>query len=264
MVVADARFTQQVQNIICKAGDLAMTFFKRPLQVTEKDNGTSFATNADIAVEQFLLENLAPIIPDACFLAEESGSSGSNEYCWVIDPIDGTRNFLRGIGYFAISVGLTLNNKPIWGAVYHPVTQEFFHAVKDGGAFLNGQPIKVATPAVYAQSNIILALPYAKDGSLAQVLACLDKSDDHNYTARHFGSTALDTVYVACGRLDAMFFKGLSWWDIAAGMLIIEQAGGTVTDFTGGKVALGYASFVASNGAIHQDMLGLLKDACKI
>ena len=208
---------EHLQDCIRQAGALAMSYYGNPLTLILKKDG--FATQADIAVEQFLMQQLGTILPEASFYAEESGQSGDHHdgYCWVIDPIDGTTNFARGIPYFCISVALTFNGEPVLGIIYQPVLDELFYAQQSGGAWLNG--VRLSKPADKQGMKLVIASLWSSGR----------KSVKRGYTLRYFGAAALDCAYLASGKLDGLEFGGVAWWDIAAGILLLKEAGLPVT-----------------------------------
>lgn len=208
---------EQLQNCIRQAGVLAMSYYGCPLTRVPKKNG--FATQADIAVEQFLIQSLGAIAPEASFYAEESGQSGNhhNGYCWVIDPIDGTTNFARSIPYFCISVALTFNGEPVVGIIYQPVLDELFYAQQGSDAWLNG--IRLSKQSDQSGIKLVVASPWSSSR----------KPVKRGYAPRYFGAVALDCAYLASGKIDGLEFSSVFWWDIAAGILMLKEAGVPVT-----------------------------------
>ena len=204
----------KVEVIIKEAGTMLVSYFHKTVDRTVKPDG-SFVTEADIASEQFLIKNLAPLVPEAGFIAEESGKKNISDYNWVIDPLDGTTNFAQGIPFFCISVALTYKDEPLFGAIYNPLLKEYFYASKGGGSFLNGKRIKVSTTNQYDTSIIIFATPYVKN---KEFFSSINHIEQEVYTSRTFGSAVLDQAYCAAGRADAVIFKDLAWWDVAAGI----------------------------------------------
>jgi len=197
-----------LQPLLKEAGDILLSYYHKPLSRKEKEHH-GFVTEADLASEQFLIERLSQLAPGFSFVAEESGKTDSSEYCWVIDPLDGTTNFSYQIPYYCISVALTHHDIPIVGAIYQPVTQEFFYAQKDGGAFLNGKAIQVSLPTRFDQTLVGMGLPYGR--IKRKELVCAAESIAKNaYATRHFGAIALDLAHVACGRMDGVFLTYLA------------------------------------------------------
>lgn len=247
---------EAAKPIMQKTGELLLSHFNTVLQRTYKHDG-SYATQADIAAESFLIEQLKPLVPGAGFLAEESGKVAGNEYCWVIDPLDGTTNFAQGIPYFCSSVALTKNNKSVAGFIYQPVLKELFWAQEGVGAFLNGQKLTVSNIEKLDQAVVIFAYPYKDDPVYFDLVAQLNYK---TYSGRCLGAAALDQAYCAAGRADAVIFTGLSWWDCAAGMLLISEAGGTVSEFNGESVGQDYRTFLGGNKLICDQVLNLIAD----
>ena len=246
-----------LEPIIRQAGVVLLFYYGKVLTRQEKKNH-GFVTEADCASEDYLIEQLAKILPEASFFAEETGRSGDNDYCWVIDPLDGTTNFAHKLPYFCISVALTYKGKPQVGILYQPLTNELFFTEQGKGAFLNGEKIKISLPKCFNNSLVAMGLPYQslKRKQLLQAEQIAQKV----YGVRHFGAIALDLAYVACGRMDGVFLTYLAWWDVAVGMLLIEQAGGVITDFSGKRVLENCVSCIAGSKMVHSCMLALLKD----
>ncbi len=249
-----------VEPIIRNAGDILLSYFHNYTTLTCREKEAhGFVTEADEASEEYLINELAKLSPDIAFFAEESGKRGEGDYCWVIDPLDGTTNFAHGLPYFCISVALTHKNIPVWGAVFQPLTNEFFYAQRGKGAFRNGAQMRVSRPEGLQKSLVVVGLPYAKNESFLQLLEKIRVIAPKTYAFRHLGAVALDQAYVASGRLDGLFFRDLAWWDVAAGMLLIQEAGGKVSDFAGKAIDPDYTSFVAAGQPIYQKLFALLQ-----
>jgi len=245
---------QLVEPIIRKAGDIVLSYYQKTLVWKEKkDKG--FVTEADIASEEYLISALRKVLPEAAFFAEESGVQGNSDYRWVIDPLDGTTNFAYAIPYFCISVALTYRDIPIFGIIYLPLTDELFYAEKGKGAFLNGNRINVAQERPLQKSLLLVGFPYAKGEAFLSVFNHLRAISQHTYAFRHLGAIAVDLAYVACGRADGVFFEDLAWWDVAAGILLIEEAGGKVSTYENENVTPLYRSFIAANDTLHAHLL---------
>ncbi len=249
---------QDTESIVKRAGEILLSYYRKTIQVEHKHHG-GLVTEADIATENFLKAELAAIVPEAAFWAEESGKSGDAEYHWVIDPLDGTTNFAHGLPYFCISVALTRRNKPILGVTYQPLLQECYTAYKGGGAFCNNDPIAISQIKSVAESMIVVGLPYAKSAYYRELLQEFKKIALKSFAVRHFGAAALDLAYVAAGRMDAVFFEKLGWWDVAAGIILIEEAGGVITDFNGKPISPEFVSCLATSQRLHQPLQDLLK-----
>lgn len=235
-----------VEPVIREAAALAGSHFGQKIRLEMKGDN-SYVTEADIACENYLIKELSKLLPTAAIWAEESGKSSQGEYHWVIDPIDGTTNFYHGIPYYCISVALTQDNVPIFGMIYQPLQDELFWAIKGAGAHLNNKKISVADNKPLKDTFLVLSTSYPQHEQSMQLLHKLDKIMPAAFATRHMGAAALDQAYVACGRFDAVFFPDLYWWDIAAGKLLIEEAGGQVTQFDGSPVTPLYQTFIGGN-----------------
>ena len=246
-----------LEEIMKKAGTLLLSYWGKPIAERKKEAG--FVTQADIESEQFLIKELGAILPEADFWAEESGQTGSsnNGYRWVIDPLDGTTNFARHLPYFCISVALTLHDEPIIGAVYQPLLDEFFYAEKEYGATLNGRPIQVSRPETFKQAVLAFGLSYRQDkrpGLVEATMRVVRKAR----AVRHFGAVAYDLANVACGRFDGVMFSHLAWWDIAAGMLLVTEAGGKAANFEGQPLGPDFKSCMAGGPLVYDHLKELL------
>jgi myo-inositol-1(or 4)-monophosphatase len=248
---------ESLRSIMQEAGRILLSYFDKKLTFTLKDQA-GFVTQADLASEQYLIKSLGNLLPQAAFFAEESGKSGSGDYCWVIDPLDGTTNFAHRLPYFCISVALTYQDKPIVGAIYQPLLEDFFYAQRGGGATLNGVQVRVREQHDLSRTVMAVGFPYAKNKQFMELVEGVQRILPETHALRYFGAVALDLAYVAAGSLDGAFFEGLGWWDVAAGIVLIEEAGGIVTDFTGRQVGPDYVSFVAANEPMHEKLTHLL------
>lgn len=224
----------------------------------QKESG--FVTEADLASEKYLIESLQQLIPQAAVLAEESGSAGNNEYCWVIDPLDGTTNFAHGIPFFCVSVALTYQAKPIVGVVYQPLSDELFLAIEGKGAFLNGKQIRVSTPLTIKTRMVVASSSYFQSTVWTKLVQKLSVEEKSSFSVRNFGSAALELTYLACGRIDGALFEGLCWWDVAAGYLLVLEAGGKVTDFGANPITAESTSLVGAVEKIHDRLVALIKE----
>lgn len=250
---------KKVEPIIRKAGDILLSYFRKPLKSETKDVYGSIVTEADLASEQFLIAELGKIMPEAGIFAEESGQNGpQSDYCWVIDPLDGTTNFAHGIDYFCISVALTHHGKPIFGMIYRPITNELFWAQEGCGAYLDGQKITVSFQQTIKEGLFGACLPYGQGEQFEHALRLREKVTRTSYGLRSFGAAALDIALVATGRLDGAFFEDLGWWDVAAGTILVQEAGGIVTDYAGEPIDSEYKTFLAANKTVHKELLGLI------
>ncbi len=249
-----------LKSIITEAGSIALQHKARlaDVQVNRK-SAKDLVTEADVAVEQYLVEQIQQTYPDHAVLGEESGAHAGGAYRWIIDPIDGTTSFVHDQPFFSTSIALEHNGEIILGAVNAPVLGELFMAEKGSGATLNGKPIGVSGRDTLG------------DCVLGTGFACVREDLPHNnlpYFARlapiirgvrRYGSAAVDMSYVACGRLDGFWELNLKIYDMAAGLLIVTEAGGTVTDFAGKTDNLP-AEVLATNAKIHSEMSTILME----
>lgn len=235
------------------------------LQVSKK-GPADFVSHADRAAERILQEELGRMRPHFAFLLEEGGerpppAGGNARGRWIVDPLDGTTNFLHAVPHFAISIAAEEKGRVQAAVVYDPVRDELFWAQRGGGAFLNDQRLRVSARQKLDQALIATGIPFAGHGEHERFLAELGVIMPRVAGIRRFGSAALDLAYVAAGRYDAFWEHGLNLWDIAAGALIVQEAGGLVSDHEGLPRAFETGEILASNGHLHRPMLRLLRQA---
>lgn len=225
-------------------------------------------TDTDVAVQKQLEERLCVLLPEAKFVGEEGTdpsqwrSQLNADWAWVVDPVDGTTNFVHGIPFVSVSVALCQRGRPILGIVYAPLLQECFSAIANQGAFLNGNQVRVSETGGLVDALVATGFPYDIKPDLAGILARLERVLPATQGLRRLGSAALDLAYVACGRLDVFYEERLKPWDMAAGWLIVEQAGGMVTDFDGHEMFF-EAPLLATNRILHEPVLKLLRSVAK-
>jgi myo-inositol-1(or 4)-monophosphatase len=232
------------------------------LQVSLKGPG-NFVTAADRKAEEILREELAKARPGYGFLGEEGGSHEGDDktHRWIVDPLDGTTNFLHGIPQFSISIALERDGVIVAGLIYNPANDELFTAERGTGAFLNDKRLRVAGRKRLADSLIACGLPHLGRGDLA--LAGRETAAVQQQVAglRRFGSAALDLAWVAAGRFDAYWERGLAPWDMAAGILLVREAGGFVSDLDGTDAMLSKGDIIAGNETMHGELLRVLHGA---
>ncbi len=258
-VIKSKEFVGKLQQIVTAAGEIVIGFLGKEHKYTGKSDG-SFATEVDILSENFLIDKLSSLLPEAAIWAEESGKDDikGKDYHWIIDPIDGTTNFSHGFPYFAVSVALTYKSEPIVGVTYNPVSKELFYASKGRGAYLNGKAIFVSKREDMGRSLVSMAIPCRKQDYFEFQELTLKVQDNICTTIRKLGSACLDLANVACGRLDASFLKYVSWWDIAAGILLVREAGGFVSEFGKDTISPEFSSCIASNKNLYNGFKKLL------
>jgi myo-inositol-1(or 4)-monophosphatase len=241
-----------------KAGRILNDHFGNITRIRKKGD-IDLVTEADTASEAAIIETIKKDYPGHTIQAEESGlHQGSDDGRWIIDPLDGTTNFAHRLGIFCVSIAFAFGDALLAGIVLNPTTGELFTAAKAGGAFLNNDPIRVTTTAVLQESLLATGFPYDIRQKTRTVLARVHHALMASQGIRRLGAAALDLCHVACGRMDGFWEEGLKPWDMAAGALIVQEAGGRVTDFHGRPFYLSQADLVASNGPIHEEMIKLL------
>jgi len=222
--------------------------------VVEEKGRHNFVTGVDRKAEQILVSGLASVLPEAGFIAEEGTSTLRGERVrWIVDPLDGTTNFIHGVFPFAISVGLATEQEVVLGIVYEFGLDEYFYAWKGGGAWLNGKAIRTSGVLKVGQALIATGFPYTNFTYLKEFMQSMDHFMKHSNGLRRLGSAATDIAYVACGRYDGFYEYGLHPWDIAAGMILVEEAGGKVSDFAGQDFPLFQETFICSNHHIFEE-----------
>lgn len=215
----------------------------------------------DRTSEQRIIAGLKEVLPESGFIAEEGTSNKIGErFNWVIDPLDGTTNFIQGVPVYAVSIGLLDNEELVLGVVYEVGRDECFYAWKDGGAYMNRKPIHVSDRNDIQDALLATGFPYNDFSKLEGYLEFLKWTMTNARGVRRLGSAATDLAYVACGRFDAFWEYDLKPWDVAAGALIVNEAGGKVTDYTGGNNYLFGREVVASNGLLDELLLKKIEE----
>ncbi len=222
----------------------------------EQKGAANFVSYVDKESEKRFVAGLKEIFPEAGFVAEEDSELEKKEiYNWIIDPVDGTTNYLHGVPCYATSVALIENEKPVLGVVFEINKEECFYAWKDGGAWMNGEKISVSKTTSIKDSLISTGFPYEAEEWHDQYITLFSDLQRNSIGMRRFGSAATDIAYVACGRFDAYYERGIHAWDVAAGALLVREAGGVVTDFKGDEDCLFTERFVCANKNVHSELL---------
>jgi len=235
-------------------------FFNNPnLKISNKEGINNWVTEADHAAEKAIIDCIRKDYPDHFILSEETGELKSDsEYKWIIDPIDGTINFASGIPICCVSIGLEKDGKMVLGAVYNPFIEELFFAQKGFGASLNDKKIHVSQKAAAINSCLVTGFPYTYLDAENGPLQVFERFIRKGVPVRRLGSAAIDLCWVAAGRFDGFYEHKLQAWDSAAGFLIVEEAGGKVTDFEGRPYSPYQPHILATNGKIHNEMLDII------
>ena len=232
------------------------------LQVSRK-GPADFVSEADHRAEEILRRELGKARPEFSMLLEESGAIGDpdSENRWIVDPLDGTTNFLHGIPHFAISIAHEENGELIAGMIYEPLRDELFWAVRGGGAFLNNRRLRVSARRDLGAAVLATGIPFGDRPGKNEILAALGPVMARTAGLRRFGSASLDLAYVAAGRYDAFWEFGLAPWDVAAGILLVREAGGFVSDIEGGGDPLNSDNILAANDGLFDPVQRMLRDA---
>ena len=247
-------------DIAREAGAIIENYCEHRPEIEYKGQ-SDLVTAADRASEKLIVEKLRDRFPNHGIVGEE----GSNfdieaDYCWYVDPVDGTTNFAHGYPFFNVSLGLAYRGEVIAGVVYDPIHKECFAAEKGSGAYLNNRKIQVSPTAEIKQGLFATGFPSARRPEIALNLYFFHQVSMLTHGTRRAGSAALDLCFVACGRLDGFWEFGLNAWDAAAGILIVAEAGGNVSDMRGEKYALGGIDLVTTNGLLHEELLTLFQE----
>jgi myo-inositol-1(or 4)-monophosphatase len=224
--------------------------------LVEEKSFNNLVSYVDKSAEQKFMSKLGDLLPGAGFIAEESEELKPDDTLnWVIDPLDGTTNFIFNLPFYCTSVALLKNDEILVGVIYDPTHDELFSAYKDGGAFLNGKQIKVSPKNALIDSLIATGFPYDDFQFEAEYMLLLTSLMKKSKGIRRLGSAALDLAYVACGRFDVFYEYGLNSYDVAAGALIVKEAGGAVSDFKGGNDFIFGEEILSSNKKVHEETL---------
>ncbi len=248
----------EVKNLAKDVGTFLKSAYFSSYEIYHK-GAIDLVTSADLKAEELIKKSLNKIAPDIPIVAEESFSEEKEldyRYYWLVDPLDGTTNFAHKLPWFAISIALMEEKEPILGIVYNPITDEFFYALKEKGAYLNDTPIKVSETDKLIDSLLCTGFPVSKILDNPDLFIPLFKEFmSRSQGVRRFGSAALDLAYVACGRYEGFWEPYLKPWDTAAGILLVKEAGGEITDYFGNPYNPFLNTIVASNRKIHSQMI---------
>lgn len=249
---------ERIKEVCLKTGEFQLKHLKGVSQEAISDKGLNqLVSFVDVESEKMLVDGLKKIEPNAGFVTEEGTQiqGGEFPYYWVIDPLDGTTNYLHGLPVFCISIALLKGESAVAGVVHSPAMNETFTAEKGNGAYLNGEKIAVSQANDLKKTLIATGFPYYQFQNTEAYLNLLGQLMRDTQGLRRMGSAAIDLAYTACGRFDGFYELGLSAWDVSAGALLVEEAGGSVSDFEGGNNYLFGGSIVAGNTAIKGQLL---------
>jgi myo-inositol-1(or 4)-monophosphatase len=260
-VPADPLYLATAVEAVVRAGTLQMARFGHDIRV-DKKGAIDLVTEVDIAVERMFRELVAERFDDHQVLAEEFGGATSVPPgpCWVFDPIDGTTNYAHGLPIFCASLALEIDGVAEVAAIFDPNRRELFTAERHGGAFMNGRRLHVSAEAdTLVDAMLVTGFPYDVHSRVDEIVGLFGAFVGEARAVRRLGSAAIDLCYVAAGRMDGFWERDLKPWDIAAGALIVEEAGGRITNWTGAPFTSRGADVLASNGRIHDAMLDVIR-----
>jgi myo-inositol-1(or 4)-monophosphatase len=240
-----------------EAGKLLMTHFNSINDFKTKKNA-GIVTKADTESETLITDILRKGTPEFGVLAEEDGTKGNQDIKWIIDPLDGTTNFFHGFPHFNVSIALEYKKELIVGVVHNPVNGDVYHCTKGSGSYKNKELIRVSNTDQLKLSLLGTGFAYMRGNELNSALELFKKFTDLTHGIRRPGAAALDLCYVAEGIYDGFYESTLNPWDLAAGVLLVQEAGGTVTNYKGDKISIYGNDVVASNGAIHDQITGVI------
>lgn len=244
-----------------KAGEVIKENFHNEKLIDYKGR-INLVTNVDREAEKVVLDTIKKYYPEHNILTEETEhkQNPDQEYCWVIDPLDGTTNYVHGFPFVCVSIALQKNNESIVGVVYNPILDELFHAEKGKGSFRNSEPISVSDNADFSKSLLATGFPYDMLDDERNNIQYFSKLIKKCRGIRRPGAAAIDICYVACGIFDGYWELELYPWDTAAGIIILEEAGGKVSKFDGSEFSIFDKEIVATNGHIHEELLKVLRE----
>jgi myo-inositol-1(or 4)-monophosphatase len=246
---------------IKESGAIIQQYFQGQFTVESKEGINNLVTEVDKLSEEKIIGIIKKYCPTHSIISEESGEEKQDsEYQWIIDPIDGTVNFAHGIPICCVSIGLKKGDDLIYGSVYNPMMNELFFAEKGKGSTLNGMPISVSKKSDFRKACLVTGFPYKWPDLQEHPIKVFERFVLEGLPVRRLGSAAIDLCWVACGRFDGFWEYNLSSWDVAAGYLIVEEAGGRITNFEGDRYSVFDKQTLATNGLIHEEMLSLIKN----
>ena len=261
---------EQITRLVCQVAREAGAYIRKErasfsVEKVERKHAHDYVSYVDKGSETFIVSKLREIVPEAGFITEEGSAGHTDEqYVWVVDPLDGTTNFIHGFAPYAVSIALCKGREIVVGVVYEIVSDECFYAWQGGGAWVNEAPLHVGTSEIN-DALLCLQLPYNSDAYMPVIKRLIDHFYGNVGSIRMIGSAAIALCYVAAGRLDAYAERYIGQWDYMAGALIVKEAGGRVTNYDGEDYFMEGDSVVATNGVVHQalqDAVRAVQDAC--
>jgi myo-inositol-1(or 4)-monophosphatase len=258
--VNDPLFLATAVEAVLRAGSIQMAHFGTELKI-DKKGVIDLVTEVDVAVERMFRDLVATRFPDHVVLAEELGGGElpAGHPCWIFDPLDGTTNYAHGLPVFASSLALEIDGEVVVGAIYDPTRRELFTATRGGGAYLNGVPMRVSSNALLIDALLVTGFPYTVHQDRADLVSLFSAFLAEAQAVRRLGSAALDLCYVAAGRMDAFWEQHLKPWDMAAGALMLTEAGGRLSALDGSPFDVRNGQLMASNGVLHDQLLEVVR-----
>ncbi len=249
-----------LEKLALGSGRILLEYLNKTNKVSiKKDRG--YVGEADLASEDYIISNIEKHFPGSKIISEEKGtidSKENNKLTWIIDPLDGTTNYIHGFPFFCVSIGVMENNKLIAGVVYNPVNNELYKAELNKGAYLDNKKINVSKVDSFKDSLLITGFYYHQGEKLKNQTEKFFQVQEITQSVRRLGSAALDICYVACGKADGFWEDGVNSWDTAGGTIILTESGGKFTDFKGNTGNIFGNEFVCTNGLIHKELLNIL------
>ncbi len=260
---------RQICQVVCDIARDAGAYIREELPLLsasdiERKSLNSYVTHVDTTAEKRIVKALEEILPEAGFIVEEESIDKKGyDHKWIVDPLDGTTNFIHGVPCFSVSIALMHRDEMVIGVVYEVMQDECFYAWKGGGAYLNDNPIRVSETTSLKESLLATGFPYHDYSQLNEYMELFTWCLRNSHGVRRFGSAAVDLAYVACGRFDGFFEYGLNPWDVAAGSLIVKEAGGAVSDFSKKDNFVFGKEILAVNSAVYQELSKKIKSVFK-
>ena len=249
------------KKLALEAGNILIKYFGKPNSISHKSSLIDLVTNADIESEALIINSIKLKYPTHTIITEESNLDKKiSDFTWVIDPLDGTTNFIHNLPIFAVSIGLKYKGNTIVGVVYNPAANKMFYALKGAGSFLNEYQINVSSSNTLTESLIVTGFPYLHDKKWDNSFLIFKEFYSKSQGVRRLGAAALDLCFVAMGRFEVFDEFNLKSWDVCAGALIAEEAGATVSDWNGSKYPSSGKRIIATNGKVHDESLKILNN----
>jgi myo-inositol-1(or 4)-monophosphatase len=255
------KFTDFINNTITNSGNILRSGFGSKFQIENKTGKNNLVTEYDYKSEKYIVDEIKKAFPTHNIISEEEGSVNNNsEYDWIIDPLDGTVNYANNIPIFSVSIALRENGNLIAGAVYQPILNELFTAELGNGAKMNEEYITVSNKIEMNTSLLVTGFPYDINNDPKNAIRSFTNIVKRGIPIRRLGSAALDLAYVACGRFEGFWEVNLNSWDVAAGILLVNEAGGKCTNYNGKDSLVEDKEILATNGKIHEEALRVINE----